>query len=258
MVAPVGSGEWIEIWNVSRKSVVLNEWWLYDRAGNGGRLTSQTILLPPEGYCVLAPDVQTGIFLQLPMGVPVIVMTPWPRLNDDGDELKLGHQGAGSIDSVSYSEEAARLKGRSWERLRGGITVSNEWGHCADLRGRTAGEPNSLTVPPPERRADIIAHPNPFSPDGDGRDDSLTIEIRLPVPTARLNISIYDIDGRPVRRLASNIYAGSAAPILRWDGRDDSGRRLPIGRYIVHLDALDETLNQRFQTKRVIVLAEKL
>ena len=70
-----------------------------------------------------------------------------------------------------------------------------------------------------------------FSPDGDGRRDVNRISVVVKDPD-EVTIAVLDADGERVRRLASNVAARRFRPVrVRWDGRDDAGRRLPDGLY---------------------------
>jgi hypothetical protein len=56
-----------------------------------------------------------------------------------------------------------------------------------------------------------------------------------------VHLAVYDMTGRQVRELAAQtLPAGTHA--FAWDGRDDSGRRLAQGVYVVRLDAGGEKL----------------
>jgi flagellar hook assembly protein FlgD len=58
-----------------------------------------------------------------------------------------------------------------------------------------------------------------------------------------VQISIYDVTGRMVRRLvAGDRSVGTHHAV--WDGRDDRGHRLPSGAYYVRLKA-GETIDRR-------------
>jgi hypothetical protein len=48
--------------------------------------------------------------------------------------------------------------------------------------------------------------------------------------------TVYDVDGRRVRRLEDGEYP-AGAQILRWDGRNDAGRRVAAGVYVVVVEA---------------------
>ena len=70
--------------------------------------------------------------------------------------------------------------------------------------------------------------PNPFG---------FSTEIGFSLPAAaNATVAVYDVRGARVRVLAS--AARSAGPFtVHWDGRDEIGRALPAGLYLVHLDA---------------------
>lgn len=80
-----------------------------------------------------------------------------------------------------------------------------------------------------------------FTPNGDGINDELHIAyslFRLPeaVPVV---LEVYSLDGRRVALVEAGLQ--SAGPqSLQWDGRDESGRRLPPGLYLVALDLRSE------------------
>jgi len=56
-----------------------------------------------------------------------------------------------------------------------------------------------------------------------------------------VTVSIYNRAGRLVRKLATGVDLGAGANLLRWDGREDSGSKVPDGLYIVTVEALGET-----------------
>jgi hypothetical protein len=67
-----------------------------------------------------------------------------------------------------------------------------------------------------------VNYPNPFN-------GGTVIEYRVPVP-GRLELTVYDLNGRPVRTLVKgSVPAGIHA--AAWDGRDGNGREAPSGIY---------------------------
>lgn len=74
----------------------------------------------------------------------------------------------------------------------------------------------------------LAVHPNPFNP-------VAGISFKLNEPAAT-RIAVYNLKGQKVRDLGSeNTAAGDHE--LAWDGKDDNGRALPAGIYLIRLDA---------------------
>jgi len=70
--------------------------------------------------------------------------------------------------------------------------------------------------------------PNPFSA-------ATLATLDIPGGAARVRLSVYDVQGRNVRRLSDGPLAGGRHE-LRWDGRDDGGRPLASGIYYLRLE----------------------
>jgi len=62
-------------------------------------------------------------------------------------------------------------------------------------------------------------------------------------------LSIVDVQGRTVRTLDSSAHP-SGARTVAWDGRDDSGRRVPAGQYVAVLRLENRTVETRFAVLR--------
>ena len=85
-------------------------------------------------------------------------------------------------------------------------------------------------APALSRALSLAAAPNPFNP-------ATVLRLRLPA-AGRAAVAVYDLAGRRVRRLAAGWWPAGER-VLRWDGRDDAGRALPSGRYVVRVVAGD-------------------
>jgi len=83
------------------------------------------------------------------------------------------------------------------------------------------------SAPAPARRITASAYPNPFNP-------STSVQFDMPF-RAHLSITVYDALGRRVRQLAAGDFA-AGRQVLRWDGLDDTGRRVPSGVYLLRID----------------------
>ncbi|MFN0152414.1 MAG: FlgD immunoglobulin-like domain containing protein [bacterium] len=84
------------------------------------------------------------------------------------------------------------------------------------------------------RGRDLAIAPNP------ARDGRAQVVFRAPADRplgaidGALDLAIFDTSGRRVRTLADRV-AGAGTRSVEWDGRDDAGRDLPSGRYLVRL-----------------------
>jgi flagellar hook assembly protein FlgD len=83
---------------------------------------------------------------------------------------------------------------------------------------------------------DVRIDPNPFSPNGDGLYDILSIQFTLNTD-ALVTISVYDLAGELIRRLSHERSFLEGVQNVVWDGRDDSGSYVPYGFYFVFLYA---------------------
>ncbi len=172
------------------------------------------------------------------------------------------------LDSLAYTPRwhSPSLRdevGVALERIDAGRPSgeASNWGSSPAPRGGTPGARNALTLDPdaPDAPASagLTIAPSPFSPDGDGFDDATTVFYRLSTPTASLRVRIYDQQGRLVRTLTQAALAGPQGQVV-WDGRDDTGRALRIGIYIVVLEALDVGEGTVEAFKKPVVLARQL
>jgi hypothetical protein len=100
--------------------------------------------------------------------------------------------------------------------------------------------------------------PNPFTPNGDGRNDATHVSFivtNLVVPRP-LHVEVFDISGRLVRTLLSQASSARAyveQDAIRWDGRDDQGRLLPPGLYLLQIRVETDGLNPSVTTRTVTI-----
>ncbi len=276
MMAPVaGESEWIELVHAGGEPVALDGVALLDGATTGGTVTrtvlSTAAIVTDGALVVVAAD--SSVFVRytelrglLTAGAAVIVTGRSLSLADEGDAVVVHDAGGRTIDSVRYQAawhhpEILDAHGRSLERLHPSLpsNVATSWSTCPLPRGGTPMERNAvwldaaLGVP----SAMIEAHPNPFSPDGDGHEDFCMIGYRLPIATAVLRVRVFDTMGRLCRTLAAGQLSGSEGQIL-FDGCDEQRRRLDIGLYILYAEAVDAGGGVVASMKSVLVIATRL
>jgi hypothetical protein len=272
MFAPFpGNSEYVELLNLSRHTVDLADWELSDRPTSSG-ISNSTIItrkpcvvLPGELAVVASDSTILSLFSYLrEPGTPIFVVQRNMSLNNDGDDLVLRDASGRVIDSVAYSPAwhnpgVADLTGRSLERIQplAGSNDARNWSTCAYPVGGTPGRQNSIYTAAVVTSARLAIAPNPFSPDGDGREDFSLIQYEVPLQVSMVSVRIFDVKGRLVRRLVNNEPSGAEGSAL-WDGRDDERRKARIGPYIVLLEALDDRGGVLLTAKGVVVLGARL
>jgi len=233
MVAPAPGGqEWVEVQNLSSHAVDLDGWGLRDASGRTGRVQMASALGPMERR-VLA---KTGL-----TGTPTAIVTPWPTLNDGGDSVVLLGAVDSEIDVATY--EASR-PGRSLERIDLGREGDpSNWLPSTATQGATPGHPNSVAHEPSVNlRVDVS--PSPFV-------ETTVVTVTLESRRARLILRVFDRVGRLRRTLSAGSEVGSRFTAV-WDGRDDRGRRVKPGPFVVDVEAVTAD-GSRQRTRTTVV-----
>ena len=99
------------------------------------------------------------------------------------------------------------------------------------------------------------ASPDPFSPNGDGQDDTTALSF-TPAEAVSARLSVVDADGDVLRRVTGWKSMTAAANKITWDGRVGSGSAVvaaPEGTAILLLEARDGAGNTTSLRRRVVV-----
>ena len=183
----------------------------------------------------------------------------FPRFNNDEDDVILRDSNENVIDSLSYSSKWGGGRGISIEKINPYKDTNDKenWNSCVDVTGGTPGKQNSIYSVITPVTLSIDVSPNPFSPDNDGIDDYTVINYSLPFNRGNVKTEIYDVSGRLVRRLLNNDPTGSIRSVV-WDGKNNAGRIMPIGIYIIYLQAIQSEKGIKVSTRETVVLAGQL
>lgn len=254
-----GEPEWIELHNRSESPVVLAGVILSD-SREDVTVTADSILVEAGGYVILAPD-SADFRESWPDAPGVIVETPsWPALNDQtqpgheyADDVRISLPCGQTLDMVPYDAFWGGSEGVSLEKIDPAASgwLPASWSTCSGTG--TPNEQNSSYNPDPGHHGFLSCEPDPFSPDGDGSDDALSIHVE---GEGLVTVEIYNVQGRSLLLLADGAQSGGGITVS-WDGLDADGCRLPVGRYIVY--ARLERSNGEIREKAVVVvLARRL
>ena len=269
-----GQNEWFEVYNRSQDSIDLQGWSFNDKETASGVnsffITHQSHILVPNGFTVVAAD--SSFFHMYPelsradslSAIFVLSRSGGFSFNNDADAIVLKDITGRTIDSVAYSAHwhspnTVDTHGRSLERINPNVDSNDprNWSTCTNVTGGTPAKVNSIFTASASSIARLSFSPNPFSPDGDGFEDFCVVHYNLPLSSSKINVRIYDIKGRLIRRLVNGEFAGSQGDII-WDGLDDNKQRARVGVYVVFLEATDRSSGKVITAKAVAVVATKL
>ena len=274
MYSPLsGNAEYLEVVNTGNAAIGTYHWKI--EVGAPGSMAPVTIdlsrvpvSLGAGEFLVIASD--TAIFRQFGYlrdsdgRRRVAIGSTSLGLNNDGDYIAVREPGGSIVDSVAYSPSwhsstVVDVRGRALEKIKptGGSNDRRNWGTCVMASGGTPGKSNSIHTESLPAGSRLGCTPNPFSPDGDGRDDYTIVHFELPLQASVISIKIFDVRGRMIRRLSNLEPAGPTGDVV-WDGREDDGRKARIGIYIIFLEAMDDQQGVLVEAKSIVVLGAKL
>jgi hypothetical protein len=105
---------------------------------------------------------------------------------------------------------------------------------------------------PAEKEAEVILSSEVISPDNDGKDDYLIINLLLEEETD-ITIEVFNLFGRKVRRIYQGKWQRNQEFI--WDGKDDDKKFLPRGIYLLSISYKKEGKERII--KKTCILAGK-
>ena len=158
------------------------------------------------------------------------------------------YQSNSLLDSVSYHEDQHfnllnDYNGVSLERINyenNGYDPNN-WHSASSSEGyATSGYQNSQYIQTPKTTHQFELNSSIISPDGDGFEDFLVLKYQMNNLGYILNGYIYNLAGFQVHHPFNNVLLSSDEN-LKWDGLDSNGIKLPIGNYILLIEAFNET-----------------
>jgi len=222
--------EWVEIKNRLNQPFDIAGWQLGDSLSLRTIIDTHAIIDPNE-YAVLAKDSLAFLDFYRHFDKRCLQPDHWPPFNNDYDVVRLFDSFGFEVDRFVYT----RVFNDNYTWSRGEEPgYENDWGRSEQVGG-SPGEPNSVLYELTGSNIAVTIEPNVFSPDGDGSEDVVVITVEEAPAEAEVTMKIYDRQGRAVRTLIDS------ETLLRtsytWNGRSDGGRRLPIGIYILYLEA---------------------
>ncbi len=143
---------------------------------------------------------------------------------------------------ASYDPTTRRFSFQAQDLTEGQHTVVVE---ASDNEGNTSRREWQFVVDlsAPVEVTDLTLSPEPFSPNGDGLDDTLTVSFRLS-GDASLTVKAVDSEGNTVKTLANEQPFTAGEHTLVWDGTTDGGEPAPDGAYTIQIVATPRSPQQ--------------
>ncbi len=203
--------------------------------------SDQNRMLFPGDYLVLTPDsLLLMAAYQCESPKSILALMRFPSLPDDEGEVLLTDRSGALIDHFAYREQMhfdllKDKEGVSLERLSpdGASDDPRNWHSAASAVGyATPTGLNSQALTVTNKEENVWIAPEVFSPNGDGRDDLLTIGLKNVEPDGMVSIRIYNGSGQEVTFLVNNELM-AAQSVYTWDGLGMDREQLMPGIYII-------------------------
>jgi uncharacterized protein YuzE len=128
------------------------------------------------------------------------------------------------------------------------------WHSASESSGwGTPGTENSVFCEVLQTDDEILFSSGKISPDTDGYEDVLVIDLDPKGMGNVITVTIFDETGYFIRRIAENLYAGSAASIV-WDGTADDRTLVRTGIYVILIELYNDIGRTKFWKKVCTVI----
>ncbi len=266
------SGDWIEIKNRSNQPVNIKNWRL-ESSGDVVSITRDECIIDSGGFAVIcdsSSDYFHIFYGYIPPDVPVISPSgTFPSFRGtQGDTIRLVDADGFIIDEVRYDKNWIPDKGISMERITPELSsnIESNWGGCAEKTYKaTPGKENSIYTEFTPKNLKFTCT-DVFCPTSE--EKVCYIEYKLPFKKAHIRLYVYDRLGRLVSKILDGDPTGSASYSIDeegniiwnhiWHGTDDDGEMLPMGVYIIFLEAQSEESGKVVRGKKTTTLIKDM
>lgn len=260
-------GEFIELYNNSIFDINLKNYSIDDASSyesNAGIKIEKDLIIKPKEFAVVTWD--SAFFKSFDTlrysNNLYFVQKPSFNLNITSDNIILRDEFLNVMDSVSYSSKwnsniFKSTKNLSLERINPNGDSNDEinWSTCLDLLGATPLNKNSISIDNNTSINNIDISPNPFSPKIGGINSNCKISFNFNFQYANITIRIFDLYGNLMTNVIENRALPSSYTII-WEGTGNNGNILPVGAYVVMVEATDNVSGDVQQLKKLIAIGE--
>ncbi|QIX61176.1 hypothetical protein HER32_08275 [Hymenobacter sp. BT18] len=264
-----GGYDFVELLNRSAKYINLQGWQLGNEKPDGvvdaSAISEVPFVLAPGQLVVLTerPDVVQAQYPTSAEPTAFLEVDDLATFPDDAGIVTLFDRSGAPFERVPYSakQHLALLddvNGVSLERIRadGGNDAANYHSAAASVGYATPGRRNSQLQEDPAGTKLFSVEPELFTPDADGQQDFTTLNYTLDQTGYAASVTIYDAQGRPVRKLVRNETLATKG-FVQWDGLTDQGRKAGVGIYVLHIELFRPNGGTKREYKRTVVVGAR-
>ena len=242
---PAGGIEYVEMYNRSNKALDLSQLYLARRTS--GAVASAKVLgkagdliFPGEYRVITKSREQVCNFYDCKDESVFIVLESMPVYGNESGCVVLADKSNNVIDELNYlsSMHSAFIQDKKGVALERQSFDSDEWASASEDSGfGTPGYKNSQSTGTTGIETYVKLENNVCFPYKD-KDGHITILYHFKKGDYFANISIFNVNGRLIRKLGENLSLSTQGTIY-WDGKDDNGRIVPISPYVLLFEAFN-------------------
>jgi hypothetical protein len=245
----IGGKDFIELYNRSEKIINLFNWRIRSIQEDGSarqETISSDFLIFPGEFVVITEEPQDILDRYIVNFPERLLANDLPTIGDEG-QLLISNANFIQIDSFAYSDDLHsplldEERGVSLERVDTETPTSSpgNWHSAAASVGfATPTDENSQYRPLRAEGSNVInLAQKRFSPDGDGFEDVLLLQVETDRPGYLATAQVFDANGRLVRRLLRNELLPTAG-VYKWDGSHPDGHKARIGIYVLWVELVN-------------------
>lgn len=263
--------EFIELYNLSESALGLRNCSLAildnstDEYSKSVLISSEYLQVLPGDYMVITADKEL-LQESFPDCVSqnVLELNKWLSLNNEGGTIVILNESGDRIDLAVFSPDMHfsllfETSGVSLEKVspeKSGLATSNWHSAASDVNYATPTWKNSQLIEESEEVQNFYISPKELSPNNDGFNDILNIQYNFSKPGFLASIKIFSRGGFLVKDLVNNELCGTSGSFT-WNGLNEDESRLPMGYYIIMLEAIHPEGEVIQEKKTILMLPEK-
>ena len=240
--------EWIEIYNRSASVYLVDNFTILDATDGEIRFFGE---IQANDYLIICNDKNAfhSFYTEVPLD-KIIEAVNWTSLNNNDEILTLYDNYGTFLEAVNYSFSNWETD-ISLERINYDLGSSaDNWGPC--IHGASPGVQNTIFVQVLPTKSALSVYPDPFSPQ---KHEYTIIYFKLPELISTVTIRVFDLKGRMLNKLLNQQLQASEGEFI-WDGKDNNGHNLPVGVYIIFMEATSLADEKVYSETKTVVIGK--